>query len=130
MRRRSAAPRDLIRYTQSAITQQIATLERIVGEKLVERPGGPRKVSLTEAGSSFSGTPGDRRPALGGAGRREALARPGGDASSRRLPDRRRARPPHAHVAVRRLWPRVEVTLEEAAKDVELLDRSSAASST
>ena len=37
-------------YTQSAISQQIATLERTVGEKLVERPGGPRKVSLTEAG--------------------------------------------------------------------------------
>ncbi len=38
-------------YTQSAISQQIATLERIVGEKLVERPGGPRPVSLTEAGT-------------------------------------------------------------------------------
>src|SRR5436305_7735958 len=37
-------------YTQSAISQQIATLERIVGEKLVERPGGPRPISLTEAG--------------------------------------------------------------------------------
>ena len=37
-------------YTQSAISQQIATLERIVGERLVERPGGPRRVSLTEAG--------------------------------------------------------------------------------
>jgi len=37
-------------YTQSAISQQIQTLERIVGEKLVERPGGPRAVSLTEAG--------------------------------------------------------------------------------
>jgi DNA-binding transcriptional LysR family regulator len=37
-------------YTQSAISQQIATLERIVGERLVERPGGPRPVSLTEAG--------------------------------------------------------------------------------
>ncbi len=38
-------------YTQSAISQQIATLERIVGERLVERPGGPRPVSLTEAGA-------------------------------------------------------------------------------
>ena len=37
-------------YTQSAVSQQIATLERIVGEKLVERPGGPRPSSLTEAG--------------------------------------------------------------------------------
>jgi len=37
-------------YTQSAVSQQIATLERAVGEKLLERPGGPRAVSLTEAG--------------------------------------------------------------------------------
>src|SRR5207249_3982695 len=37
-------------YTQSAVSQQIAALERIVGARLVERPGGPRPVSLTEAG--------------------------------------------------------------------------------
>src|SRR6266542_6283578 len=37
-------------YTQSAISQQIATLERIVGQRLVDRPGGPRPISLTEAG--------------------------------------------------------------------------------
>ena len=37
-------------YTQSAVSQQIATLERIVDAKLVERPGGPRRVYLTEAG--------------------------------------------------------------------------------
>ena len=37
-------------YTQSAISQQIATLERLVGQRLVDRPGGPRKVSMTEAG--------------------------------------------------------------------------------
>jgi DNA-binding transcriptional LysR family regulator len=37
-------------YTQSAVSQQVATLERIVGEKLIERPGGPRRASLTEAG--------------------------------------------------------------------------------
>jgi DNA-binding transcriptional LysR family regulator len=38
-------------YTQSAISQQLATLERIVGVRLVERPGGPRAISLTEAGT-------------------------------------------------------------------------------
>ncbi len=37
-------------YTQSAISQQIAALERIVGEQLIERPGGPRPVAFTEAG--------------------------------------------------------------------------------
>src|SRR5205814_7273314 len=37
-------------YTQSAVSQQIAALERIVGQRLLERPGGPKPVSLTEAG--------------------------------------------------------------------------------
>src|SRR5690349_3207993 len=44
-----AAAREL-GYTQSAISQQIALLERNVGQKLVERPGGPRPVDLTDAG--------------------------------------------------------------------------------
>jgi DNA-binding transcriptional LysR family regulator len=44
-----AAAREL-GYTQSAISQQVAALERAVGAKLVERPGGPRPVALTEAG--------------------------------------------------------------------------------
>jgi molybdate transport repressor ModE-like protein len=42
-------------YTQSAVSQQIATLERIVGERLIERPGGPRPVVLTEAGRLLLG---------------------------------------------------------------------------
>lgn len=37
-------------YTQSAISQQIAALEKIVGERLIDRPGGPRAISLTQAG--------------------------------------------------------------------------------
>src|SRR4051795_726881 len=42
-------------YAQSAVSQQIASLERAVGLKLVERPGGPRPVSLTEAGEIVLG---------------------------------------------------------------------------
>jgi DNA-binding transcriptional LysR family regulator len=38
-------------YTQSAISQQIAALERVVGHKLIERPGGSQPVlRLTRAG--------------------------------------------------------------------------------
>jgi DNA-binding transcriptional LysR family regulator len=37
-------------YTQSAISQQVAQLERIVGQRLFHRPGGPRPVEPTEAG--------------------------------------------------------------------------------
>jgi DNA-binding transcriptional LysR family regulator len=44
-----AAAREL-GYTQSAVSQQIAQLERIVGQQLFNRPGGPRRVEPTEAG--------------------------------------------------------------------------------
>jgi DNA-binding transcriptional LysR family regulator len=37
-------------YTQSAVSQQIAALERIVGAPLFDRPGGPRAVELTPLG--------------------------------------------------------------------------------
>lgn len=37
-------------YTQSAISQQIAALERIVGQKLIERPTGAQPMRLTRAG--------------------------------------------------------------------------------
>jgi DNA-binding transcriptional LysR family regulator len=40
-------------YTQSAVSQQISTLERIVGASLFERPGGPRPVRLTTAGETL-----------------------------------------------------------------------------
>jgi DNA-binding transcriptional LysR family regulator len=44
-----AAAREL-GYTQSAVSQQIAQLEQIVGQRLFDRPGGPRRVEPTEAG--------------------------------------------------------------------------------
>jgi DNA-binding transcriptional LysR family regulator len=37
-------------YTQSAVSQQIAALERVVGGSVFDRPGGPRPVELTPMG--------------------------------------------------------------------------------
>lgn len=38
-------------FTQSAISQQIAGLERAIGDKVFDRPGGPRRVELTPTGA-------------------------------------------------------------------------------
>ncbi|HYN32944.1 MAG TPA: LysR family transcriptional regulator [Ilumatobacteraceae bacterium] len=38
-------------YTQSAVSQQIASLERLIGEQVFDRPGGPRPVELTPLGA-------------------------------------------------------------------------------
>lgn len=40
-------------YTQSAVSQQIAGLERAVGQKVFDRPGGPRAVELTPFGAEL-----------------------------------------------------------------------------
>ena len=42
-------------YTQSAVSQQIAALEKIVGEPLFDRPGGPKPVEITRAGELLLG---------------------------------------------------------------------------
>src|SRR4029453_11298435 len=55
-------------YTQSAVSQQVSTLERIVGTPLFERPGGPRPVRLTAAGGTMPTPP----PAVLGPGRPRA----------------------------------------------------------
>lgn len=40
-------------YTQSAVSQQIAALERAVGVAVFDRPGGPRPLRLTETGAAL-----------------------------------------------------------------------------
>lgn len=42
-------------YTQSAVSQQIAALERIIGDPVFDRPGGPRPVELTPLGQHLLG---------------------------------------------------------------------------
>lgn len=40
----------MLGYSQSAVSDQIAVLEQIVGDRLVDRPGGGRRLALTPAG--------------------------------------------------------------------------------
>ena len=41
---------DALRLSQAAISQQIAGLERAIGQRVFDRPGGPKPVVLTPAG--------------------------------------------------------------------------------
>jgi DNA-binding transcriptional LysR family regulator len=110
-------------YTQSAVSQQIATLERIVGEKLVERPGGPRKVSLTEAGEVLL------RHAQAIVWRLSAAeadldALSNGQAGALRVGVYQSVGEHILPTLMQRFaesWPRVDVRLEESANDVQLL---------
>ena len=46
---------DQLGYTQSAISQQVAALERVLGAPVFDRPGGPRPVELTPLGEVLLG---------------------------------------------------------------------------
>jgi DNA-binding transcriptional LysR family regulator len=118
---RGAAAR--LGYTQSAVSQQIATLEKLVGAKLIERPGGPRAVFLTDAGrivlrhaeaivARLKAAEADVRAMVdsGGGSLRVGTFQ---SAGARILPE-----------LVRRFkhdWPNVQVRLIESASDSELL---------
>lgn len=102
-------------YTQSAISQQVATLERIVGEQLVERPGGPRAVSLTEAGHLLL-RHADSIVARLKAAQADLNALRAGEAGTLRIGTFQSAGArllPEIMRRFRQQWPRIEVMLEE-----------------
>jgi DNA-binding transcriptional LysR family regulator len=110
-------------YTQSAVSQQIAALERIVGQQLIERPGGPKPVSLTEAGAVLL-RHADGIAARLNAARADLTALAEGDAGRLRIGT-------YQSVGARLLpgllrefsatWPKVDVSLIESADDGELI---------
>ena len=110
-------------YTQSAVSQQIATLERQVGQKLVERPGGPKPVSLTEAGTLLL-THAEAIAARVAAAQADLTALAGGEAGTLRVGVFQSVGQRILPELMRRFlgaWPKVEVTLTESADDAELL---------
>jgi DNA-binding transcriptional LysR family regulator len=111
-------------YTQSAISQQIAALERIVGQRLIDRPGGPRPVGLTEAGALLL-THAEAINARLRAAQADLEALGAGDAGPLRVGT-------YQSVGARILpellrsftaeWPKVDIRLVESTDDRELLE--------
>ena len=111
-------------YTQSAVSQQIAALERAVDQRLVERPGGPRPVSLTEAGKLLL------RHADGILARLQAAhadlaALAAGEAGTLRVGTYQSVGArvlPQLLAEFGTAWPRVEIQLTESTDDGQLLE--------
>jgi len=110
-------------YTQSAVSQQIGTLERIVGTPLFERPGGPRPVRLTTAGeillthtravlSRVSSAAADLRALATG---EQGALRVG------TLPSVGTKILPHLLATFRTQWPGVEIVLRESRDRADLI---------
>jgi DNA-binding transcriptional LysR family regulator len=110
-------------YTQSAISQQIATLERIVGHRLIERPGGPKPVSLTDAGRLLL-KHADAIASRVAAAQADLTALAEGEAGTLRVGVFQSVGQRILPEVMRRFlaaWPQVNVALTESADDTELL---------
>src|SRR5436309_13215063 len=110
-------------YTQSAISQQIAMLERIVGQRLIERPGGPRPVSLTEAGELLL-RHADAIAARLQAAQADLAALDAGDAGPLRIGTYQSVGAkilPSLLSSFKAQWPKVTISLTESTDDEELL---------
>jgi DNA-binding transcriptional LysR family regulator len=110
-------------YTQSAVSQQIAMLERLVGERLLERPGGPRPVSLTEAGRLLV-RHADAIVARLEAARADVAALSAGEAGTLRVGTYQSVGQRIVPALMRRFtaaWPAVELSLTETNTDQELV---------
>jgi DNA-binding transcriptional LysR family regulator len=110
-------------YTQSAISQQIATLERIVGQRLIDRPGGPRPVSLTEAGTLLL-RHADAIAARLQAAQADLAALDAGDAGPLRIGSYQSVGARVLPALLREFaeeWPKIDITLRELTDDRELV---------
>jgi DNA-binding transcriptional LysR family regulator len=111
-------------YTQSAISQQIAMLERIVGQRLIDRPGGPKPVSLTEAGELLL-RHADAIAARLQAAQADLAALDAGDAGPLHIGTYQSVGARVLPTLLREFaeqWPKVEITLRESADDRELVE--------
>jgi molybdate transport repressor ModE-like protein len=110
--------------SQSAVSQQVALLERIVGHRLVERSRGRRDVTITEAGRLLLAHA-EAITARLRAARADFAAYAEGAAGVLRVGSYQSVGQRIVPTLLREFaaaWSRVEVRLEERASDHELLD--------
>jgi DNA-binding transcriptional LysR family regulator len=113
----------MLGYSQSAISQQIAALERAAGHRLLERPGGRKPVTPTEAGLRLL-RHARRASAAMRAAEADLRALAEGEAGTLRVGTFQSAGVRLLPEAMRRYverWPDVQVRLVEAGYDDELL---------
>jgi DNA-binding transcriptional LysR family regulator len=111
-------------YTQSAVSQQIAGLERIVGKRLLERPPGRRPTGLTPAGELVL-RHGKSMLARVRAAQADLDSVVDGTAGSLRVGTYQSIGLQVLPGLLPRLaaeWPQVRIELHESASDVELLE--------
>ncbi len=109
-------------YSQSAISQQIATLERAAGLRLLDRPGGRRPVTPTDAGQRLL-RHAQRASAAMRAAEADLRALAEGEAGTLRVGTFQSVGVRLLPTAMRRYverWPDVEVRLVEAGYDEDL----------
>ncbi|HXM55404.1 MAG TPA: LysR family transcriptional regulator [Candidatus Dormibacteraeota bacterium] len=118
------AAADVLDCSQSAVSQQVALLERIVGHRLVERSRGRREVTVTEAGRLLLNHA-EAITAHLRALRADFAAYAEGEAGVLRVGSYQSVGQRIVPTLLREFttaWPRVEVRLEERPADEELLD--------
>ncbi len=117
----SAAAEEL-GYTQSAVSQQIADLERIAGARLFDRFAGPRPVELTEAGRVLLGHARAMLARMDAAGvDLDALSQGAvGDLRIGTFQSAATKLLPPILASFRTAWPRIEVALFESGSHDEI----------
>jgi len=120
-----AAAAAALGYTQSAISQQIAMLERVIGARVLDRPGGRRPAVPTQVGRVLL----DHADAIVArlqAARADVAAIVDGEAGILRVGTYQSVGTrilPSLLREFRQAWPLVEIRLHEAAGDRDLLER-------
>jgi DNA-binding transcriptional LysR family regulator len=110
-------------YTQSAVSQQIGALERMVGAPLFERPGGPRPVQLTTAGEILltHARVVLARVSSAAADLRALASGEQGELRVGTLPSVGTKVLPHLLATFRADWPGIEIVLRESPGSAELI---------